>query len=162
MKRARGFLLVMLTACLASGVSAAPRSLAGDKQATQDVKHFYERWIQAFEKRDLAALMSCYDKGVVFSMQGQPNANLAGIRAGFEADFKAFAKGATWLPKIEQVYADGALIVVIARWEYLDKGQSGKIESLYRIRSVDVLTPSADGLKILHTVNYPLDPPAGR
>ena len=158
MVRARVFLSLMLTSFLAVNAFAAPKSLASDKQTTQEVKRLYDRWIRAFEEKDLAALMSCYDTNVVFSMQGQPNADFAGIRQGFEVDFKSRGQGATWLPHTEQVYADGALVVVIARWDYLDKSPTGKVEVQYRIRSVDILTRTADGLKILHTVNYPLDP----
>ena len=158
MVHARGFLLFVLTAFLALGASAAPRSLTGDKQAAQEVKRLYDRWIQAFEKKDLTALMSCYDTNVVFAMQGQPNMDHAGIREGFEVDFKSRGEGATWMPHTEKIYADGALVVVVARWEYLDKSTTGKVEVQYRIRSVDMLARTADGLKILHTVNYPLDP----
>lgn len=158
MVHVRVFLPLMLSSFLALNAFAAPTSLASDQKTTLEVKRLYDRWIRAFEKKDLAALMSCYDTNVVFSMQGQPDTDLAGIRRGFEADFKSRGQGATWLPHTERVYADGALVVVIARWEYLDKSPAGKVEMQYRIRSVDILTPTADGLKIVHTVNYPLDP----
>jgi uncharacterized protein (TIGR02246 family) len=159
MIHARGLLLLTLTSFLALAAWAAPRGLAGDQADVQEVKRLYDRWIQAFEKRDLDDLMSCYDNDVVFSMQGQPNANHAEIRAGFAADFKTYSNGPTWLPHIEQIYADGALVVVVARWESVHKSPTGQVEVQYRIRSVDILTPTPGGLKIVHTVNYPLDPP---
>ena len=159
MNRARSFLLGLLAGCLALSVSAAPSGLTGDKAAARQVHALYNRWVLAFEKKDLAALMACYDKHVVFSMQGQPEMGLKGIKEGFEVDFKARGNGARWLPHIEQIYSSGALIVVVARWEYVDETSHGKADAPFRIRSVDILTPGADGLTILHTVNYPLDPP---
>jgi ketosteroid isomerase-like protein len=152
--------VLLLTAAGTAAIAAGEPKLTADARTLREVTAMYDRWIAAFDRRDLDDLMATYHPKVQFVMQGQPDQDFKDLEAAFKIDFTRTPPDATWRPQIESVYAQGSLVAVVAIWEFLAKDAAGNTAVVMRIRSVDVLTRDGKGLRILHTVNYPLDPPS--
>jgi len=98
--------------------------------------------------------MSVFDKSVVLSYQGTPDANYEEIKAGFEYDFKNDPPGTGWKGFPEESHQEGNLAIVVAHWEYYVTTR-GTTETRQRIRSIDVLKRTQGKWKIVRTINYP-------
>jgi ketosteroid isomerase-like protein len=147
------------TLALAILVIAAPAAIAspplnGDARAAGEVSSTFERWLTAYEQGDLEATMRIFDPEVIFAFQGGPDQSYADLRKGYVADFAARAPGTVWAPRIEEIYAEGKLAFVRSRWE-LRVTSGGNTVVKERNRSVDVFRHSADGWKIIRSLNYP-------
>lgn len=145
-----------LLAALAILIGAVTSSCATPPRATGDahtqVATLFRAWVEAFEKRDIEALMSNYDPRVVYSMQGEPDQDFTAIRAGFQQDFASSRPLTRWQPSIDEIHAEGNLVIVFSHWKEMDAHGTG----FPRIRSVDVLKGSPQGLRILRTFNHGL------
>jgi ketosteroid isomerase-like protein len=144
-------LAILLVA--ASAALAAP-PLNGDATSAGEVQGTFERWLTAYEKGDLESTMRIFDPEVIFAFQGGPDQNYAELRKGYVADFATRAPGTVWAPKIEEIYADGKLAFVRSRWE-LGVTSGGTTVVKERNRSIDALRRTADGWKIIRSLNYP-------
>lgn len=155
MFRSRRLALMTLVSVLSLTAGAADSPRSADATTSAQVREFYAAWTAAFEKRDLKILMDMYHPAARYNMQGQPDQNHAELRATWAEEFKKPLDDMTWRPRIENIYVDGSMIVVVGTWHAAQKS-SGGLQVVHSIRSVDVLTRSSRGLQILHTVNYPL------
>lgn len=99
--------------------------------------------------------MAIFGRDVIFSFQGARDQNFADFQKGYEADFASRAPSTVWIPVIDEVYADGSLPFVRSVWELRVKTVNGNVEVNERNRSIDVLRNSADGWKIIRSLNYP-------
>jgi ketosteroid isomerase-like protein len=150
------FLRTLLLAFLVVATPAAMASppLNGDSTAAGEVQGTFERWLVAYEKGDLESTMRIFDPEVIFAFQGGPDQNYSQLRKGYVEDFAARAPGTVWVPKIDEIYADGKLAFVRSRWE-LRVSSGGNTVVKERNRSIDVLRHAADGWKIIRSLNYP-------
>jgi ketosteroid isomerase-like protein len=150
------FLRTLLLAILivANPAAMASTPLNGDATAASEVQATFERWLGAYEKGDLDSTMRIFDSEVIFAFQGGPDQNFAQLRKGYVEDFAARAPGTVWAPKLEEIYADGKLAFVRSRWE-LRITSGGNTVVKERNRSIDVLRRTADGWKIIRSLNYP-------
>ena len=130
---------------IAASDAIATTPLNGDAASAAEVQGTFERWLGAYEKGD---------PEVIFAFQGGPDQNYAQLRKGYVEDFAARAPGTVWAPKIEEIYADGKLAFVRSRWE-LRVTTGGNTVVKERNRSIDVLRRTADGWKIIRSLNYP-------
>jgi ketosteroid isomerase-like protein len=148
----RSLVFVVLVGAIPAAI-ASPQ-LNGEARAAGQVASTFERWVAAYGKGDLESTMAIFDPGVVFEFQGSPDQGYAELRKGYVADFAARAPGTVWAPQIEEIYADGKLAFVRSRWE-LKVTLGGKTIVKERNRSIDVFRHSADGWKIIRSLNYP-------
>jgi ketosteroid isomerase-like protein len=147
------------TLALAILIIAAPAAIAapplhGDAAAAGQVWSTFERWLAAYEQGDLESTMRIFDPEVVFAFQGGPDQSYADLRKGYVADFAARAPGTVWTPQIEEIHAEGKLAFVRSRWE-LRVTSGGNTVVKERNRSIDIFHLSADGWKIIRSLNYP-------
>jgi ketosteroid isomerase-like protein len=148
----RTLALAVLIIATSAAIAAPP--LHGDAEAAGQVSSTFERWLTAYEQGDLESTMRIFDPEVVFAFQGGPDQTYAELRKGYVADFAARAPGTVWVPQIEEIYADSKLAFVRSRWE-LKVTTGGNTVVKERNRSIDVFRRSADGWKIIRSLNYP-------
>ena len=151
------FRRLLASAALATALQAsAPSARAGDAPLTGDtvaasqVWDTFEHWLRAYESGDLAQIMAIFDPGVVFEFQGSPDANADVLRRGYEADLKSRAPGTRWVPRVEEVHAEGTMAFVRSVWE-LHVG--AKVTQ--RNRSLDVFHYGDGHWRILRSINFP-------
>jgi ketosteroid isomerase-like protein len=155
MIRIRQLLIATLFSIMVTGAAAKDSAPLADPKMRAAVSRFYADWTAAFEKRDLKTLMTMYHPETRYSAQGEPDKTLTQLRASWEAEFAQPLGELTWRSRIENVYARGDLIVVVAIWDATRRAAPGE-RPVHSIRSVDVLTGTPPALRVLHTVNYPL------
>jgi ketosteroid isomerase-like protein len=145
-------MLALFSFCAAA--SAAEPPFRGDAAKARQVWVAFERWLAAYGKGDLNAVMAIFDTEVVFAYQGTKDQKYADLKAAYAADFKSRASGSEWVPVIDEIYADGKLAFVRATWELRVKSAAGKIEVKERNRGLDVLRQSGNTWRIFRSVNY--------
>jgi ketosteroid isomerase-like protein len=144
-----------LLLCGAASLAAAEPAFHGDAADARKVWNTFEGWLGAYENGDLKSTMSIFDKDVIFAFQGAKDQGYAELERGYQADFASRAPGTVWVPVIDEVYADGGLAFVRSFWELRVKSANGGVEVKERNRSIDVLRRSAEGWKIVRSLNYP-------
>lgn len=136
---------------------AADAPLTGDTTEAAQVWETFEHWLKAYETGDLDGIMAIFDPDVVFEFQGGPDATADMLRRDYVADLKSRAPGTRWVPRVEEVHAEGSLAFVRSVWELhvVDKVTQ-------RNRSMDVFQRRDGHWRILRSVNYPEKAPAAR
>ena len=149
---------IIVSALLASAPSAraGDAPLTGDTASAAQVWDTFERWLRAYEAGDLARIMAIFDPDVVFEFQGAPDAGAGALRRGYEADLKSRAPGTRWVPRVEEVHAEGTMAFVRSVWE-LHVG--AKVTQ--RNRSLDVFHRADGRWRILRSINFPETASAG-
>jgi uncharacterized protein (TIGR02246 family) len=136
--------------------------LAGDAGRAGEVWGQFARWLGAYERGEVEAVMAIFARDVVFSFQGSKDQDYEDLRAAYVMDFRSRTTGTRWVPHVEEVYADGSLAFVRATWELVATAADGREEIRARNRSLDVLRADKDGWRIFRSVNYPEPRPVGR
>jgi ketosteroid isomerase-like protein len=131
-------------------VQARDVPMTGDTAAAGQVWDTFEHWVRAYEDGDLKGIMAIFDSDVVFEFQGSPDASAEMLRQDYEADLKARAPGTRWVPRVEEVHAEGSMAFVRSVWE-LDI--AGKVTQ--RNRSLDVFHRHDGRWLILRSITYP-------
>jgi len=129
---------------------AADAPLTGDKAAAAQVWGEFERWLRAYETGDLDQTMAIFDPDVIFEFQGGPDAGADMLRRDYAADLKSRSPGTRWVPRVEEVHAEGGIAFVRAVWE-LHVGD----KVTQRNRSMDVFHQRDGRWRILRSINYP-------
>ena len=135
---------------------ASPAAQAGDVPMTGDVAaagqvwDTFDHWLRAYEQGDLPGIMAIFAPDVIFEFQGGPDASLADLRRDYEADLKSRAPGTRWVPRVEEVHAEGSMAFVRSVWE-LHVGD----RVTQRNRSMDVFGRQGSEWRILRSINYP-------
>ena len=155
MRYIRRFIVVGLTVLYASIASPAEPPLSGDARKSAQIWGQFERWLDAYAKGDLESVMSIFDRQIVFLFQGAKDQGYADLRRSYEADFKTKAPGARWVPVVEEIYAREDMGIVRAIWEFRVTSANGGEEVKARNRSLDVFHLTAEGWKLLRSINYP-------
>jgi len=153
-------LLAALTAALLAPLAparAADAPLTGDTAAAARVWDTFEHWLKAYESGDLPGIVAIFEPDVIFEFQGSPDATADMLRGDYEADLKSRAPGTRWVPRVEEVHAEGSLAFVRAVWE-LHVGD----QVTQRNRSMDVFQRRDGRWRILRSINYPEKAPAPR
>jgi len=153
MRFAKSFALLVASIAWLLCAQAADVRLAGDEAAARQVWSAFQRWLVAYDKGDLEGTMAIFDPGVVFTFQGGRDQSLADLRAGYEQDFRTRPPGASWVPVVDEVYADGNLAFVRATWR-LHVGGAVKESN----RSVDILRLSQGQWRIIRSFTFPEKP----
>jgi ketosteroid isomerase-like protein len=157
MKSIHALLATLLVASL-SAHAGSPK-VVGDPKRAGEIQQLFDTWIAAQNARNLDEVMAVYDKNVVLSLQGETDKNYDEIVAGFKREFSWPAKG-TWKATLEEIYADKKLTVAVSRWELRIDTAAADAILVVTIHSVDTLSKSRDGWKIVRTINYPVTAPA--
>ena len=148
------FLAAACCACalqaLAAPAHAGDVPITGDTAAAGQVWDTFDHWLRAYERGDLEGIMAIFDPDVIFEFQASPDASAAVLRRDYEADLKARAPGTRWVPRVEEVHAEGSMAFVRSVWE-LDV--AGKVQQ--RNRSLDVFHRHDGRWSILRSINYP-------
>ena len=135
---------------------AADVRLEGNKAAAAAAWSTFERWLQAYDKADLEKTMETFDPGVVFTFQGGKDQSYADLRKGYEQDFRTRTPGGTWVPLVDEVYADGNLAFVRSTWEFrVPMADGGGSQVKERNRSVDILRLADKKWRIIRSFNFP-------
>ena len=129
---------------------AADAPLTGDTVEAAQVWATFERWLKAYEAGDLEGIMAIFDRDVIFEFQGGPDANADMLRRDYADDLKSRAPGTRWVPRVEEVHADGNTAFVRSMWE-LHVGD----KVTQRNRSMDVFQRRDGHWNILRSINYP-------
>jgi ketosteroid isomerase-like protein len=155
----RKFLLLLVSSFLFS--TAAPAAqFTGDESAAKQVLQIFQQWTAAYEKGDLPGSMSIFDPGVIFAFQGGRDQNYEDLRKGYVDDFATRKPGTVWVPRIDEVHAEGTVAFVRSVWELKVKSASGEMVVMERNRSVDILSKSSGAWHIIRSFNYPEKAPA--
>jgi uncharacterized protein (TIGR02246 family) len=135
--------------------SGADVRFEGDAAAARAVWSTFERWLLAYDQGDLDQTMAIFDPGVVFIFQGERDQSYADLRKGYEQDFRSRAAGTSWVPLVDEVYADGNVAFVRATWELrvTEKGSSAPQVKM-RNRSVDILRQANGQWRIIRSFNF--------
>ena len=142
-------------ACLAPA-SAADARLEGDVTAAGAVWSTFQRWLHAYDHAELDQTMAIFDPGVVFVFQGGRDQSYADLRKGYEQDFRSRKAGTTWVPLVDEVYAEGNLAFVRATWELRVTVAGGAPPQIKeRNRSLDILRLSGGQWRIIRSFNFP-------
>jgi uncharacterized protein (TIGR02246 family) len=136
-------------------VHSAEPPLRGEAVKARQVWTTFERWLAAYEKGDINGVMAIFDPEVVFAYQGVKDQKHADLKAAYAADFKSRSEGSTWVPVLDEVYADGKLAFVRATWELRVKSPDGQTDVKERNRAIDVLRQTPNGWRIIRSINYP-------
>lgn len=136
------------------GFAATPPML-GDTASGTQVLHVFEQWTSAYEKGDLDGSMSIFAPSVVFVFQGSKDQGYEALRKGYVQDFATRQPGTVWIPRIEEVYVEGALAIVRSVWELQVKSGSAEAQVKARNRSVDILSKGSGSWHIIRSFNYP-------
>ena len=135
---------------------APPSARAGDVRMTGDVAeagqvwNTFEHWLHAYADGDLPGIMAIFAPDVIFEFQGGPDASFADLRRDYETDLKSRAPGTRWVPRVEEVHAEGRMAFVRSVWE-LRVGD----RVTQRNRSMDVFVRQDSDWRILRSINYP-------
>jgi molybdate transport system substrate-binding protein len=142
--------LLILTVLAWSSPARADVRFEGDTAAGKAVWSAFERWLLAYHKADIDGTMAIFDPGVVLIFQGGPDQSYADLRKGYEQDFRNRPPGTAWVPKVEEVYADGNLAFVRSTWNLYVAGELKEHN-----RSVDILRLSQGQWRIIRSFNFP-------
>ena len=124
--------------------------LTGDKTAAAQVWSEFEHWLRAYETGDLDQTMAIFDPEVILEFQGGPDSSAEMLRRDYAADLKSRSPGTRWVPRVEEVHAEGGTAFVRAVWE-LHVGD----RVTQRNRSMDVFHQRDGHWRILRSINYP-------
>jgi ketosteroid isomerase-like protein len=150
-----GRLLVAGLLALALQVPSVPARagevpMTGDTAAAAQVWEVFGHWLHAYEVGDLEGIMAIFGPDVIFEFQGSPDGSLASLRKDYEDDLKTRAPGTRWVPRVEEVHAEGSMAIVRSVWEL---EVAGKVKA--RNRSLDVFHRHDGRWVILRSINYP-------
>lgn len=155
MKRILAIALMSLL-CSFGTALAGQVKFAGDETKASQVWGTFEAWLSSYSKADLAGVMSIFDKQIEFSFQGVKDQSYGDMEKSYVQDFATRKPGTTWVPTVEEVYADSHMAIVRAVWELRVQKPDGKTAIGARNRSMDVLRLSKDGKwHIFRSINYP-------
>ena len=140
----------VVAALHASPAHAGEVPLSGDAAEATQVWNTFEHWLRAYETGDLDGILAIFDDDVVFEFQGSPDEGLADLRRDYTADLKSRAPGTRWVPRVEEVHAEGSMAIVRSVWE-LHVGD----RITQRNRSMDVFHRQGGQWHILRSINYP-------
>ena len=140
--------VVALQAPLPAAAGDVP--LSGDTAVATQVWDTFEHWLRAYEEGDLPGIMAIFDPDVVFEFQGSPDESFAGLRRDYTADLKSRAPDTRWVPRVEEVHAEGSMAFVRSVWE-LHVGA----RVTQRNRSLDVFHRQGGDWRILRSINFP-------
>ena len=135
--------------------------LEGDAAKAREVWSQFERWLGAYERGEIDAVMGIFARDVSFSFQGSADQGYGDLRTAYEQDFRSRTTSTRWVPHVEEVHAEGKLAFVRATWELVATAADGREEIKARNRSLDVLRADEDGWHIFRSVNYPEPKPEG-
>jgi ketosteroid isomerase-like protein len=126
------------------------------KQAKGLWKEF-EAWLVAYERGDLDEVMALFDRDVVYSIQGLPDAGYDDLRRVYSRSFRKneARPGTKWVAVPEEVYAEGKLATVRGRWELHTPDGKGGVKVTERNRGMDLFKRTRSGWKLIRSVNYP-------
>jgi ketosteroid isomerase-like protein len=141
-------LLIATTNVLAAGVAA-------DADTRSELLSVFQSWTAAYDKGDLDGTMRIFAPEVLFEFQGGKDQTYDDLRQGYVQDFATRRPGTTWVPHIEEVYAEGTVGFVRSIWELKVKSETGEIQTKARNRSVDILSKSSGTWRIIRSFNYP-------
>ena len=152
-KVSRHPLLALLLAALCA-LGAMPAA-AADDMSMNDARVVFERWIKAYESRDVGGIMESFDSTLVYSELGEADQSFDELKANYQRTFKESMPDAHWKVIPQEIHAKGDLAVVVSRWELRETSKDGKGSLLDQLRSVDVFKRTKAGWKIVRTFNYP-------
>jgi uncharacterized protein (TIGR02246 family) len=148
--------IVALVCSLSAHVAwASPVKLSGDANGAGEVWATFQSWVKAYDAGDVARIMDIFDKGVVFSFQGNRDESYDDLRRDYEADMKTRKPGTSWVPQVEEVYAEGKLAFVRSIWELRVSSEPAQSQVKARNRSMDVLRKDDGKWHIIRSINYP-------
>ena len=130
--------------------AAADVPLTGDTGTAAQVWDTFDHWLHAYEQGDLPGIMAIFAPDVVFEFQGSPDESFADLQRDYTADLKSRAPGTRWVPRVEEVHAEGSMAIVRSVWE-LHVGD----RVTQRNRSMDVFHRQGADWRILRSINYP-------
>lgn len=139
-------LLVLVTSVPAAGVAVDARS---------ELLSVFQSWTAAYDKGELDGTMRIFAPEVLFVFQGGKDQSYDDLRQGYVQDFATRRPGTTWVPHIEEVYAEGSVGFVRSIWELKVKSETGETQTKARNRSVDILSKSSGTWRIIRSFNYP-------
>ena len=135
--------------------SAEDVRLDGNATAAAGVWSTFQGWLQAYDRGDIEQTMAIFDSSVVFIYQGSRNQSYSDLCKGYEQDFRSRAAGTAWVPRVDEVYADGNLAFVRATWELRVPTPGGVPQVKERNRSLDILRLSEGRWRIIRSFNFP-------
>lgn len=153
-RRLASSLLVAFVLQLGCGpCPAAEVPLAGDLAAGQ-VWDVFSAWLSAYEKGDVPQIMAIFDKAVVFESQSAPDEGWDDLQRDFRSDMQTRKPGTRWVPRVEEVRAEGRMAIVRAVWDLHEPGADGRDVVRESNRSLDVFVQREGRWVILRSINF--------
>lgn len=144
-------LLFLLAVTTNAAAADAPAAVG----AQSELLSVFESWTAAYDKGDLDGTLRIFAPDVVFAFQGGKDQTYDDLRKGYVEDFATRKPGTSWVPHIEEVYADGSVGFVRSIWELKVKSETGQMQTTARNRSVDILSKRSGSWRIIRSFNYP-------
>ena len=138
-----------------SSLIMAPCALANEEQGdTLIFQTLFEKWTDAFNRKDLGGSCSLFSNTVAASYRGQPEKNFDSICNGFKKIFAETKRSYRYRFKVHHVYRSGNLAAVRITW-YLTVVEDGKLKSLTEDQGMDILEKNESGnWQIVNYVAY--------
>jgi len=136
--------IALAVACLVLTVPGAQAKAGDDDRAM--FQALYQRWTDAFNRKDLAGSCALFSPNLVADYRGVPRKNYATIKGGFEKTFARFNSNCKYSFKLHEIYRSGNLAAVRVTW-YLTVTERGKPASSVTTQDegLDVLEKGRDG-----------------
>ena len=144
--------LVLQLGCGACASAEVP--LAGDRAAAGQVWDAFSAWLSAYEKGDVPQIMAIFDKAVVFESQSAPDEGWDDLQRDYRSDMQARKPGTRWVPRVEEVRAEGGMAIVRAVWDLHVPGADGRDVVRQSNRSLDVFVQRDGRWVILRSINF--------
>lgn len=90
-----------------SNVSGA--NVVAEADARSELLSVFQSWTAAYDKGELDGTMRIFAPEVLFAFQGGKDQTYNDLRQGYVQDFATRTPGTTWVPQIEEVYAEGSV-----------------------------------------------------
>jgi len=149
-------MIIGFLALIGSSVAATHCPVANESQVREE----FNRWVKAYDARDLAGTMAIFAPEVRFEFQGSPEQDWKALEQGYVRSF-ARPGQTTWVPTWDQVLVSDQLAAAYSTWRAVVTEPGSKPEVRAENRGVDVLKRDSDcRWRIVHSLNYPAKTPS--
>jgi|GEM_PF-1070349 len=137
-------------------LAAASAAAAESKRVEAAIREALDRWVKAYNSRDVAGVMAVWAPDLVGWYPGTPDINYADTRAGFEREFSSHDFRSTYALVVEEVQVSGDIAVVRDRWTETDTRPGSQEVTTTKLKSFELWRRQPDGAwKISRWISAP-------
>jgi uncharacterized protein (TIGR02246 family) len=149
-------MVVQILALLSAAAAQCPPS------TDAELAQVFERWVKAYERKDLTETMAIFAPEVRFQFQGTADQGWKDLESQYVRAF-AMPSASNWTPKWNQIVVSDGVAAAFATWFGSKKDSEGKWQVVAENVSVDVLQRGSDcKWRIIRSLTYPKLPKAAK